>query len=542
MMKNTELVAKLKDIATNYKTLYVMGCFGAPMNATNKKRYTTNHTYNMDATRTAMINAASNDTFGFDCVCLIKGVLWGWNGDKSKVYGGATYKSNDVPDIGADQIITVCSDVSTDFSKITVGELVWMSGHVGIYIGDGLAVECTPKWGNKVQITACNCSKSGYNRRDWTKHGKLPYVAYNTAQESSGGSGSGAGASAVKGIDVSKWQGEIDWNKVKSAGIKFAMIRLGYGSANGDACGLDGYFEKNVANAVKAGVDVGCYFYSYATSVEAAKKEAAYVVSVLNKYKGVFTYPVAFDLEDKTQQGLGKTVLTDMVIAFGDAIEKAGFYASLYSNLNWLKNYLEDSRLARFDHWLAQWASAPSYNGAFGMWQSSSTGSVSGVSGNVDTDIAYKDYPTIIKGKKLNGFTSASQKPTVPDQPVTPPASTPTAAFKAGDLVKITGTKYYGGQPIPAWVKAKNWYVSSAPAGSDRIVIDKSEDGKNAICSPVKAADLQLANAKPKKTVDELAREVIRGLWGNGSERKRRLTEAGYDYSAVQKRVNELLK
>lgn len=537
MMKATELVTKLKDIAKNYKTLYVMGCFGAPMTAANKRRYTSNHSYNKQPERTAMINAATADTFGFDCGCLIKGVLWGWNGNKNAVYGGATYASNGVPDIGADTLITKCSGVSTDFSKITAGELVWMSGHVGIYIGGGLAVECSPRWANKVQITACNRDVSGYNRRNWTKHGKLPYVSYDTTQETGG---SGTGTSTVKGIDVSKWQGEIDWGKVKAAGVKFAMIRLGYGSADGKSCGIDSYFEKNVANAVKAGVEIGCYFYSYATSVAAAKKEAAYVVSVLNKYKGVFTYPVAFDLEDKTQQGLGKTVLTDMVIAFGDAIEKAGFYASLYSNLNWLKNYLDDSRLARFDHWLAQWTSVPSYSGAFGMWQNSSAGSVSGINGNVDTDIAYKDYPTIIKGNKLNGFTSASQKPTVHSAPPNEPK--PSAAFKKGDLVKITGTRYYGGQSIPAWVRAKNWYVFSAPAGSDRIVIDKSEDGKNAICSPVKASDLQLASAKPKKTVDKLAKEVIRGLWGNGSERKRRLTEAGYNYAAVQKRVNELLK
>lgn len=173
-----QLAARCKDLAQNYKTLYVMGCFGAPMNATNKKRYCSNHEYNKAADRTAMIQAASADTFGFDCVCMIKGLLWGWNGDKTKTYGGATYKANDVPDIGADSMIKVCSDLSTDFSKIEVGEAVWMEGHIGVYIGDGLAVECTPKWDNKVQITACNCDRSGYNRRNWTKHGKLPYVSY----------------------------------------------------------------------------------------------------------------------------------------------------------------------------------------------------------------------------------------------------------------------------------------------------------------------------------------------------------------------------
>ena len=178
MMTNKELAAKLIDIAKNYKTLYVHGCFGAPMTDKNKKRYTQNTDYNRQPARTAKINAASADTFGFDCVCLIKGVLWGWCGDKTRVYGGASYATNGVPDIGADSMIKVCKDVSTDFSKIEVGEAVWMEGHIGVYVGNGLAVECTPKWEDKVQITACNRSVSGYNRRNWTKHGKLPYITY----------------------------------------------------------------------------------------------------------------------------------------------------------------------------------------------------------------------------------------------------------------------------------------------------------------------------------------------------------------------------
>lgn len=177
-MNNLDLAAMLRDIAENYKTLYVMGCFGAPMNAANKKRYTQNHEYNRRADRTRLINAASSDTFGFDCVCLIKGVLWGWCGDTSKNYGGAYYCSNGVPDLGTERMISVCKEVSTDFSDIEVGELLWMKGHVGLYIGSGLAVECTPSWQNKVQITACNRSIKGYKRRNWTKHGKLPYVDY----------------------------------------------------------------------------------------------------------------------------------------------------------------------------------------------------------------------------------------------------------------------------------------------------------------------------------------------------------------------------
>lgn len=182
VMTNKKLVEKCIDVAKNYKTLYVMGCFGAPMNATNKKRYCNNHSYNKKADRTAMIQAATADTFGFDCVNLIKGILWGWYGDKSKTYGGATYATNGVPDTNADGMIKLCEDISTDFSKIEVGEAVWLKGHIGVYIGDGLAVECTPSWKNCVQITACNCDKKGYNRRNWTKHGKLPYVSYEKAE------------------------------------------------------------------------------------------------------------------------------------------------------------------------------------------------------------------------------------------------------------------------------------------------------------------------------------------------------------------------
>ncbi len=179
-----QLAEAALNVAKNYKTLYVMGCFGAPMTAANKKRYTKNNPYNTAADRVRMINAASADTFGFDCVCLIKGLLWGWSGDGSKSYGGAGYAVNGVPDIGADTMITKCSGVTTDFSKIEVGEAVWCKGHIGIYIGGGLAVECTPKWKNCVQVTACNCDKSGYNRRNWTKHGKLPYVTYTSQSES----------------------------------------------------------------------------------------------------------------------------------------------------------------------------------------------------------------------------------------------------------------------------------------------------------------------------------------------------------------------
>ena len=169
--------------AVSCKTLYIKGCFGAPMTQTNKKRYSTNYAYNK--ARAWKINAASKDTFGFDCVCLIKGLLWGWDGDVNKVYGGAVYESNGVPDIGETEMISKCTEVSADFTKIPKGAMLYMTGHCGIYIGDGLAVEASSKWKDGVQITAVKniAEKDGYNSRTWERWGTLPWVDYPPKDE-----------------------------------------------------------------------------------------------------------------------------------------------------------------------------------------------------------------------------------------------------------------------------------------------------------------------------------------------------------------------
>lgn len=184
-MKAADLVAKAQSIAKNHPTLYVMGAFGAPASDRSRARYTapTAHEYNLRPANKEKILAAPDGTFFFDCVGLIKGILWGWNGNVDAVYGGAVYQSNGVEDLSADGMIAKCSGVSTDFSRIEPGEAVWAKGHIGIYVGDGLAVECTPAWKDKVQITAvANIGqKSGYASRSWTKHGKLPWVDYAAA-------------------------------------------------------------------------------------------------------------------------------------------------------------------------------------------------------------------------------------------------------------------------------------------------------------------------------------------------------------------------
>lgn len=180
-----ELVSACLEAATKCKTLYVMGCFGAPMTEKNKSRYISSYSFNQKDERAAKIRETDGNTFGFDCVCFIKGLLWGWTGDASQIYGGAVYKSNGVPDIGADQMLAVCTEVSEDFSKIVPGEYVWLPGHCGIYIGDGKAVEATNTDADGVQIQAVMCMGQipGIPATDWKKHGKLPWVRYEAAEE-----------------------------------------------------------------------------------------------------------------------------------------------------------------------------------------------------------------------------------------------------------------------------------------------------------------------------------------------------------------------
>lgn len=182
-MRSLEFVKKLKDIATNYNTIYVLGCVGAPLQSTpvNTIDYHCSR-FDFNKSRASMYRAVSNKTpryYGFDCVCLIKAILWGWTGDIKDSLGGAEYKSNGVPDIDCDTMYNKGYDKSTNFDKILPGELVWLDGHIGVYVGNDLAVECTSAWKNNVQFTACNTTKTGYQTRKWTAHCKCSYIDYS---------------------------------------------------------------------------------------------------------------------------------------------------------------------------------------------------------------------------------------------------------------------------------------------------------------------------------------------------------------------------
>lgn len=249
----------------------------------------------------------------------------------------------------------------------------------------------------------------------------------------------------IKGIDVSKHQGSINWSKVKQSGIEFAILRIGYG---GSAPVKDEQFENNYKNARANGIKVGVYLYSYADSESDVKKEYEAVINWLGGR--ALDLPVYFDVEDKKMSGLSKSTLSSHVKTFCDKIEDAGYWAGIYANKSWLETKLDMNALKDYTVWLAQWTSNPTYKGSYAMWQYTSDGAVAGINGRVDMN------------------------------------------YQVAEL---------GGN------------------------VSNSQNG----------------NTTSKKSNEEIANEVIAGKWGNGQDRKTRLTDAGYDYQAVQNIVNQKL-
>lgn len=180
-----------------------------------------------------------------------------------------------------------------------------------------------------------------------------------------------------QGIDVSHWQGEIDWEQVKASGIDFAIIRCGYGQNNIEQD--DRYWQRNVSECERLGIPYGVYIYSYATDIASAKSEAEHVLRLIKGHN--LSYPVYYDMEDN------RTLNSDLAAiaeTFCTTIENAGYPVGVYANLNWWNTYLTDSRFSQWHRWVAQYNSSCDYKGTYSIWQYSSKGSVPGISGNVD--------------------------------------------------------------------------------------------------------------------------------------------------------------
>lgn len=249
LMKANSFTSKLYSIATGRKTVYAWGMFGTPITKAavlgKAKQYPSWYTSSKLGDVFEPLYGSNPPAWGFDCVGLVKGVLWGWDGNASKSYGGAKYASCGVPDISADSMIRRCYDVSTDFSSISIGEFLWMKGHCGVYIGNGLAIESTPAWKNGVQVTACNCYKKGYNTRYWTKHGKLPYVEYVASEATKPKE---EVKNTVK-VELSVLKKGSRGDEVKT--VQRLLKALGHKGADKKVLTVDGDFGKNTDYALK---------------------------------------------------------------------------------------------------------------------------------------------------------------------------------------------------------------------------------------------------------------------------------------------------
>lgn len=201
----------------------------------------------------------------------------------------------------------------------------------------------------------------------------------------------------LKGIDVSTWQGQIDWEKAKKE-IDFAIIRIGFGAGT-----RDNTAKRNIQELNRLGIPYGVYYFSYAYTEEMARKEAKNTIAYLKEFGAEPSYPVYFDWEGDSRdyaKKQGVTVSNDllrkMTVAFCEEIKAAGYYPGIYTNPSYIKNYYGADIFKKYDLWLAHWVSKTSYEA--NVWQYSDQGTVAGINGRVDMNYCYVDYPAIING------------------------------------------------------------------------------------------------------------------------------------------------
>lgn len=228
------------------------------------------------------------------------------------------------------------------------------------------------------------------------------------------------------GIDVSKYQGDIDWEETKKV-IDFAIIRCGYGSniVSQD----DPLFKRNADYCTKLKIPFGTYLYSYALNVSNAKSEAEHTLRLIKNYK--LEYPIFLDVEERSQLSLPKEDLIEIVKTYCDIIEKAGYYVGIYASLSTFTGILNSSELDKYDKWVAEWNKDLTYQGKCGMWQYTDNLSLTGVMGRTDGDKSFYDYPKIIRENGLNHLEDDTEEKPVID-----------LKYKVGDKVYLNGNLY----------------------------------------------------------------------------------------------------
>lgn len=333
---------------------------------------------------------------------------------------------------------------------------------------------------------------------------------------------------ALKVIDVSYHNGTIDWAKVKSSGVDGAIIRCGYG--NNLTAQDDKQWKRNADECTRLGIPFGTYIYSYAKTDAQARSEAEHVLRLVKGYK--LSYPVYYDLEEAgTQSGA-----VNRMKIFAEIIENAGYWVGVYCNKSWWDNTLK-SLGDRYTKWIARYNSTLGMSGV-DMWQYTSSGSVSGISGRVDMNHCYRDFP-----KEISGPSSSS--------PSGSPSTVPSGATL--DLaVKVMKGEYGNGDDRKSALGSRydevQDFINHISNSSAKTLASEVKSGKygngdtRKVVLDSRYDEVQkIVNAGSKKSISAIADEVIAGKWGNGNQRKNKLEAAGYDYNSVQSEVNKKL-
>lgn len=224
-----------------------------------------------------------------------------------------------------------------------------------------------------------------------------------------------------KGVDVSSYQGDINWEEAKNY-IDFAIIRCGWG--NDIKSQDDPKFERNAKECERLSIPYGVYLFSYATNLSMAESEAEHTLRLIKDKQ--LEYPVFLDVEERGQLSLPKEELVNIVKHYCEKIESAGYYVGIYASLSTLNGILNDERLNKYDKWVAEWAKDFSYRGTSGLWQNTDHDHIAGIPTRVDGDKAFYDYPKIIRENGLNHLEEKKE----------------TLKYKKGDTTYLNGPLY----------------------------------------------------------------------------------------------------
>lgn len=312
----------------------------------------------------------------------------------------------------------------------------------------------------------------------------------------------------MKGLDISSYQDGISFDAIKNNGIEFLILRAGFtGWGTGVNYIKDRCFENFYKQAKQYNIPVGAYWYSCANTKEKGIAEAKFMYENCLKGKQ-FEYPIYIDVEDIHHQVNNKRDVTDAIIGFCEYLENLGYYVGIYaSDISGFQDKMYLNELNAYDKWVARYGSEPKYIACYGIWQSTSKGKINGYNGNLDFNIGYKNYPSIIKNGGLNGFSKLS----------------------TDNTQNINSLDNYSDEEL-----AKMVWQGKFGNGDERKI--QLGDRYNAVQNLVNQGVGKL------KSIDEIAKEVINGKWKNYPERKTLLENAGYNYSEVQNRVNEMLR